>query len=308
MQHPDPARRRAESSLTAMPAGAAAPATTAERVALGAFYLFTVMSIVGYATFGLHPELLAGNPGALRVYGVAFTFFPRAHVLLGFGTLLLVLARRAGWRWVPAFFACYAISLGSELAGTTVGLPFGPYHYTAGLGAKWLGHVPVLIPLSWFFMALPSYLLARAAIRPDARNARAAQGITVLVGSLVLLAWDLALDPAMSWITKYWVWGQEGPYYGMPLLNLFGWYATGVVLMVALAALGADCWGRALPVRWLLGYYGANLLLPLGMIAAAGLWWAVLFSIVAVAASLWLPRLYRPRVAGSMNAMVRGAA
>ncbi len=266
-----------------------------ERIALIVFYAFTAMSVLGYAVFGLHPELLAQTPSAIKVYSVAFTFFPRAHVLLGFATLALVLFRRTGVRWLPAFAACYLLSLGSELAGTTVGLPFGPYHYTAGLGTKWFGHVPVLIPLSWFFMALPSYLLARAALAREARGLRAGRVITIAVGSLVLLAWDLALDPAMSWITKYWVWGQEGPYYGMPLLNLFGWYATGIALMIALALLGADRWGDALPVRWMLWYYGANLLLPLGMIAAAGLWWAVLFSIAAVGASLWLPRLYAPR-------------
>jgi uncharacterized membrane protein len=289
-------------------AAQATRSTLIERVALTIFYVFTAMSVVGYAVFGLHPELLAQTPSAVKVYSVAFTFFPRAHVLLGFATLGLVLIRRTGVRWLPAFAACYVLSLGSELAGTTVGLPFGPYHYTPGLGTKWFGHVPVLIPLSWFFMALPSYLLARAALAREARGQRAGRVITIAVGSLVLLAWDLALDPAMSWITKYWVWGQEGPYYGMPLLNLFGWYATGIALMIALALLGADSWGESIPVRWLLGYYGANLLLPLGMIAAAGLWWAVLFSVAAVGASLWLPRLYAPRLRRRAGAPLQEAA
>lgn len=274
---------------------ASSGAAPTERWVLAAFYLFTLLAIAGYATFGLHPGMLASRPQAASVYSAAFTFFPRAHVLLGFAALAFVLVRRTGLRWVAAFGACYALSLGSELAGTTAGVPFGPYHYTAGLGLKWFGHVPVLIPLSWFFMALPSYLLARAVLPRSGRARAGGRAIVILVGSLVLLAWDLALDPAMSWITKYWVWGQEGPYYGMPLLNLFGWYATGVVLMIALAALGADEWGALLPERWMLGYYGANLLLPLGMIAAAGLWWAVLFSIAAAAASLYLPRLYAPQ-------------
>jgi len=104
----------------------------------------------------------------------------------------------------------------------------------------------------------------------------------VLVGSLVLLSWDLALDPAMSLVTKYWVWGTTGPYYGMPLLNLAGWYVTGVVLMTALAFLRADAWLAALPVGWLVAFYGANLLLPLGMSVAAGLWGAVAATTLAL--------------------------
>ncbi len=262
----------------------------AERVMLGLFWVFTAMSVAGYATFGRHPEMLAGVPNGAQTYAAAFTFFPRAHVLLGFAVLVLALSLHAGRRWVPAFIAVYLISLASELSGTTVGLPFGPYHYSNGLGTKWFGHVPVLIPLSWFFMAVPSYLLARRALPDDIRTGKRGTMWGVLVGSLVLLAWDLALDPAMSGVTKYWVWGSEGPYYGMPLLNLFGWYVTGLALMGALAWLGADSWGTTLPTRWLLGYYLANLALPLGMIAAAGLWPGVAISVAGVVFSLVAPR------------------
>jgi uncharacterized membrane protein len=108
----------------------------------------------------------------------------------------------------------------------------------------------------------------------------------VALASFILLAWDLALDPAMSSATKYWEWGDTGPYYGMPLLNLFGWYLTGIVLMGALAALKSDAWISRLPVSWLAGFYGANLLLAVGMCAAAGLWIAVMFTVAALAVVL----------------------
>ena len=262
-----------------------------ERLALGAFWVFTAVSVAGYATFGLHPELLARVPNAMDTYSIAFTFFPRAHVLLAFAVLALALVRHARLRWVPAFLAVYAISLGSELAGTTVGLPFGPYSYTNGLGIKWFDHVPVLIPLSWFFMAVPSWVLARRALPDEVRNSPRGTALGILGGSLVLLAWDLALDPAMSWITKYWVWGNEGPYYGMPFLNLFGWYVTGLALMGALSVFRADEWSATLPSSWLAGYYLANLALPLGMIVAAGLWLGVLVTIIGAALAFALPRL-----------------
>ena len=264
---------------------------TGERVLLGIFWLFTIVSVVGYATFGRHPELLAGVPDGASTYAAAFVFFPRAHVLLGFVVLAFALWVHGGLRWIPAFVAVYLISLASELAGTTVGLPFGPYRYSDGLGIKWFSHVPVLIPLSWFFMAVPSYLLARRALPQVQREGVRGAFLGILGGSLVLLAWDLALDPAMSGVTKYWVWGSEGPYYGMPLLNLFGWYVTGLALMAALHALGADRWGATVPTRWLLGYYLANLALPLGMIAAAGWWWGVLVSVTGLVVSLAAPKL-----------------
>ena len=268
--------------------------TLSERVSLIAFLLFTLVAVAGYAVFGRNPELLRRFPEAVGTYSAAFMFFPRAHVILAAVVLAFVLVRHAGPRWIPAFLALYAISLASELAGTTVGLPFGPYSYTDGLGVKIFGHVPALIPVSWFFMAVPSYGLA---LRVLARGARAPGAVPgILLGSLVLLAWDLALDPAMSWITKYWVWGTDGAYYGMPLLNLFGWYVTGLALMAALWALRAGEWTRTISTRWLLSYYLVNLALPLGMIVAAGLWGAVALTGAGAAVSLAAPRfLVLPR-------------
>jgi putative membrane protein len=274
----------------------------ADRIALGAFWLFTIASVAGYATFGRHPELLARVPNAMDTYAIAFTFFPRAHVLLAFGVLVLLLVRLAGLRWLPAFAAVYAISLASELLGTTIGLPFGAYAYTDGLGPKWFGHVPLLIPLSWFFMALPSWLLARRALPVAMRRGPRGAALGILGGSLVLLAWDLALDPAMSWVTKYWVWGSEGPYYGMPFLNLFGWYVTGLAIMAAFAALRADQWAERLPSRWLLAFWLANFALPLGMMAAAGLAWGVAVSVAGALLAFAWPRLL-PAGAGDAGAV-----
>ena len=246
-----------------------------ERVGLALVYVVSALSLFGFVWFGLHPDRLAAAPSAAAVYGWMLLWAPRAQILLAFGALALLLTRRTRARWLPAFATVYLLSLLSELAGTTVGLPFGPYRYTDGLGAKWLGHVPVLIPLSWFFMALPSYAMARWRF-PGSVAPR------VVAGSLVLLSWDLALDPAMSLVTKYWVWGVDGPYYGMPILNLVGWYVTGLVLMIALSALRADRWIARLPLRWLVGFYGANLLLPIGMSAAAGLSGAVAATVAAM--------------------------
>ncbi len=238
--------------------------------ALQVFGVFTALAIAGFAVFARHPELLAGRPAAMRVYAVSFTFFPRAHIVIGALALAVLLVSRAGWRWLPAFVSVYALSLTSELLGTTVGLPFGPYHYTDGLGLKWFAHVPVLIPLSWFLMALPSYAIARRLLGEGASAAR-----RVLLGSLILLSWDLALDPAMSQFTSYWVWGSSGPYYGMPWLNLAGWYVTGLVLMLALVAARTDAWVGQLSIAWLSLFYILNLALPLGLILATGAWGAL---------------------------------
>lgn len=261
----------------------------AERFALGVVYLVSVASLAGFATFTMHPELLRRADVSAGTYGRMMVLAPRAQIIIAFAALALFLIHRVGRRWLAAFAVIYAVSLGAELAGTTVGLPFGPYSYTDGLGWKWLGHVPVLIPASWFMMALPSFAIACWRYPNEANVVH-----RVALGSFILLSWDLALDPAMSLATKYWIWGTEGPYYGMPLLNLVGWFATGAALMLVFVAMRADAWVRALSPRWLIAYYGANLVLPVGMCIAAGLRGAVVATAVALIAAWMIARTGEP--------------
>lgn len=267
----------------------ASPPTTVERGLLWVLVAFTVAAVGGFWVFGVHPERIAANALAARVYGAAFVVFARGQVLLAAAALITVLVRRTRGAWIPSFVAIYLLSLSSELAGTTVGLPFGPYHYTDGLGPKWFDHVPLLIPLSWFLMAVPSFAIARRLAGQSSAIAR------ILIGSFVLLSWDLALDPAMSHATKYWVWGDgaTGPYYGMPWLNLFGWYVTGVALMIVLEWRRADVWLDTIPMEWLAGFYAANLALSLGICAAAGLSVAVGASLVPILACVLALRGHR---------------
>jgi uncharacterized membrane protein len=68
----------------------------------------------------------------------------------------------------------------------------------------------------------------------------------------------------------------------MPMLNLAGWYLTGLALMWALAALRSDRWLARIPVGFLALYYGLNVLMPLGMSVAAGLWLAVALTVAVL--------------------------
>jgi uncharacterized membrane protein len=253
-----------------------------DAITLAVVYCMSAAALAGFATFAMHPELLASAHVSPATYGQMMVFAPRAQIVIALGALALFLTRRVGTRWLGAFTVVYLVSLCAELAGTMAGLPFGPYRYTDGLGWKWFEHVPVLIPASWFMMALPSYAIASWRF-----PGRASVVGRVVLGSFILLSWDLALDPAMSLVTNYWIWGTNGPYYGMPLLNLFGWFITGVALMVVFATMRVDHWIGELSAPWLIGYYGANLLLPVGMAIAAGLGGAVAATAIALGGA-WL--------------------
>jgi len=259
---------------------------------------FTAAAVAGYAVFAVHPERLAELPGAAAAYGLAMSIFPRGHIVLGLLATVVLLTRYLGARWLPAFGAVYVTSLASELLGTTVGLPFGPYQYTAGLGIKWFAHVPVLIPASWFTMSIAAFVLTRRWIGVGDRTA------TIVFASFVLGSWDLVLDPAMSRLAPYWLWGSSGPYYGMPLLNLVGWYVTGLALMALLVVLGADRWTERLPTAAVRGFafvYAANLALPIGLTVAGGIPGAAFTALAALAVVFGVGRLVQERVASPVT-------
>ena len=231
----------------------------------------------GFASFGRNPELLARFPGLAGFYAGAFGLFARGHVLIAAAVLMAVLVRYSGWAWLAPFAAVCGVALLAEWVGTSTGLPFGEYRYTELLGPKIDGKVPWLIPVSWFLMALPSFALAAGKAGP-----RISQWF---LGAVVLTAWDLSLDPAMSYLSPYWVWETEGALYGMPLLNVLGWLVTGVVLMAVLDATGARGLVAAAPRGFLAGYYLTVLAMSFGMVLVSGLWISVALTLPLV---LWV--------------------
>lgn len=262
------------------------PARSLEDRALLGLYLFTAVAVVGYGVFGLNPGRIPNIQALYRFYSVSFNFFAQAHIWVCSLVLGVALVRWIGWRWAASFVAVYLLSFTSEHVGTGYGIPFGGYGYTELLGPRIGGRVPVVIPLSWFLMALPSYVLAMQTFPSPGRAVR-----RILFASLLLMTWDLALDPAMSYLTPYWRWSDTGPYYGMPWLNLLGWYVTGLVIITAIDRMGGRSWARDLPARWMLLYYVGVLLMPLGMILVAGLWLGVVVTLAGLALAWGIHRL-----------------
>lgn len=264
------------------------PGRAAESVALGAFLAFTVVAILGFWNFGLNPGRLPATDWAIRIYQVSFPWFARAHILISAAVLFFVFTRNAGFRWIPALVAVYALSFASEHIGTGYGIPFSGYEYTGLLGARLLDRVPLVIPLSWFLMSAPAWILARRTFPGPGRALP-----RILQATFLLVLWDLALDPAMSFLTPYWVWENAGPFYGMPWVNLLGWAATGLILMVTLELLDRRLdWAGTVSWRWSGAYYLVVLLMPLGMVTVAGLWGATAATIGALALAFGVHALF----------------
>jgi uncharacterized membrane protein len=226
-----------------------------------------LFSLFGFATFASNPDYVKWFPWAEPILEVSFPLFSRLQIISASLAMFWTLKKYCSKLWPWSFITLLLSSLGSELLGTSLGIPFGAYGYSSLLGFKVLGKVPCLIPLSWFYMSVASYALIRQKVTQESFSLK-----RVFMSALVLLTWDLVLDPAMSHLTPFWFWEKPGGYFGMPNSNLVGWFVTGIFLMTWLEFFKAFVWLKKIPMPFMRQFYLANLMLPLGMCVLSGLW------------------------------------
>jgi lycopene beta-cyclase len=192
-------------------------------------------------------------------------FAPLAYVsttALAIAVLVYALRRYGARAWL-LFAVSFAFGVAIEVLGERTGFPFGAYTYLAP-GPALFG-VPLLVPIGWF-----AFTLVALAVAPAGR-AR-------YLAPLALVAWDLGLDPLMV-REGFWAFAQ-GPYFGVPWSNFFGWYVSGWVLVALLLRLeprlaeevGGDLRAVYVAQAFLIGLGLAFFGLPVaGAIAAAAM-------------------------------------
>lgn len=156
-------------------------------------------------------------------------------VLLPMVFALLHGARRYGWSGIIVFLVlCLGISNVMENIGVMTGFPFGHYHYTDVLGPK-LFYVPLLIGPGYFGAGYVSWVLANILLDADRRRDLTATIGVPLVGTFIMVAWDVGIDPGSSTFAKIWIWEKGGGYFGVPFVNYLGWYLTVWLFLQAFA-------------------------------------------------------------------------
>jgi putative membrane protein len=211
-----------------------------ERLCLIGHILAMAFGLAGIVLVLPHPEFIVTLPIAgQRLFQWSMSGGGVVYIVLGAVTVSLYAARTLGVRgWLTFFIPSVLLSLASELLGTSTGFPFGHYSYLSGLGYKIAGLVPFTIPLSWFYVGFVCYGLAQAGLAERLRSPLQQRLGAIALGALLLTAWDLVLDPAMSQAPfPFWEFQDVGEFFGMPYRNLTGWLGTGVVFMAVAAVL-----------------------------------------------------------------------
>ncbi|MFB5631361.1 MAG: carotenoid biosynthesis protein [Nitrosopumilaceae archaeon] len=182
-----------------------------------------------YSTI-VHPfledyDIVPEFPGGVSSKTIFMLFFSLFHALY-----------YLGWRKTLVFFVITAaVSWGYEEIGVETGIVYGKYHYTDYLGQK-IGHVPLIIPLAWFMMIYPSYVIANIIYSKNAFLKKITFSKIIMISLLsaaVMTAWDTVIDPYLSGPTVgAWVWENGGVYFGVPIHNFVGWIVTTFTIYV----------------------------------------------------------------------------
>ena len=125
------------------------------------------------------------------------------------------------------------ISGGIHALGSITGIPFGPVTYTPEGGVRLFTALSWFAPLLWITIILSSRGVARLILRPW-RKLRVYGYWLMGITTLLVLIFDLGLEPFATRVRHYWIWGQTKiaiDWYGTPLSNFLGWLVTTLLIL-----------------------------------------------------------------------------
>ena len=166
----------------------------------------------------------------------------RWYVTLFGLTFLWRASRHLGWR-NTGIYTLVAVAIGAlaENGSVHLGIPYTRYEFNPALKGDelFVGDVPLMVPLSYTFMAYFAFASGRL-LASGPRRTRAARPWMEYLMALVLAVWALwILDPVSRLGDEFYLgelFRYEGPgfWFGLPTGSQLGFTATAAVLLAIL--------------------------------------------------------------------------
>jgi uncharacterized membrane protein len=136
-----------------------------------------------------------------------------------------------------AIFVIFCLSFGAlaESVSLRTGFPFGHYYFTDVMGPK-IFELPVLLALAYLGIGYVAWILALLILGNADKPIHGIYVVALpLLAGLIMVTWDLSMDPAWSMLDRAWIWQDGGAYFGVPVSNFFGWFFTAYLYYQAFA-------------------------------------------------------------------------
>jgi uncharacterized membrane protein len=166
-----------------------------------------------------------------------------------YGTVFVVLALRQVGLKCTVIYAVIAVAVGAlaENASVHLGIPYTRYTFNPDLRGHelWVGEVPLMVPLSYTFMAYFAFAATRLIVAGPYWS-RSRQPVFEYVLAVVLATWALWIIDPVSRLGRYFALGElfryDGPgfWFGLPLGSQVGFLFTSGILIGLLTWMARD--------------------------------------------------------------------
>lgn len=183
------------------------------------------------------------------------TVVGRWYVTLFGLTFLWRASRQLGWRRTGIYVAAaLAVGIAAENGSVHAGFPYTTYSFNGNLRGDelFVGDVPLMVPLSYTFMAYFAFAAGRLLASGPFRT-RAARPWHELLIAWMLAVWAIwVLDPVSRLGDRFYLgelWRYRGPgfWFGLPLGSQVGFAATAGILLAVLHRLDRDAPDEEVP-------------------------------------------------------------
>ena len=166
-----------------------------------------------------------------------------------YGMVFVVLALRHLGLKCTVIFAVIAVAVGAlaENGSVHLGIPYTRYAFNPDLRGHelWVGDVPLMVPLSYTFMAYFAFAATRLIVAGPYWS-RSRQPVLEYVLAVVLATWALWIIDPVSRLGRYFALGElfryDGPgfWFGLPLGSQVGFLFTSGILIGLLTWMARD--------------------------------------------------------------------
>lgn len=117
----------------------------------------------------------------------------------------------------------FVISSAYENLSVMTGFPFGDYYYSDKIGPK-LFLVPLVIAPAYFAGGYYAWTIAHVLLGLYDQRPRGLDIVRVpMIAAVVMVMWDMVMDPGNATVNQSWIWENGGSYFGVPVSNYLGW-------------------------------------------------------------------------------------
>jgi putative membrane protein len=183
------------------------------------------------------------------------TLVGRWYVTLFGLTFLWRASRQLGWRRTGIYVAAaLVVGVAAENGSVHAGFPYTTYSFNENLRGDelFVGDVPLMVPLSYTFMAYFAFAAGRMLASGPFRT-RAPRAWHELLIAWMLAVWAIwVLDPVSRLGDRFYLgelWRYRGPgfWFGLPLGSQVGFAATAGILLAVLHRLDRDAPDQEVP-------------------------------------------------------------